>query len=54
MRTLALLLILAIIATSRRSRSVLTCTWRTCRCLRGQSQHWLSVIMAAIAHILGK
>jgi len=45
MRTLAMLLILVAIAASRRSRSVL---------LRGQPNHWLSVVMASIAHLLGR
>lgn len=44
MRTLALLLILVAIAASRRSRSVL---------LRGQPHHWLSAVMASLAHCLG-
>ncbi len=53
MRTLAVLLVLVAIAASHRSRSVLTCTWRKCRCLRGQPYHWLGAALAAIAHCLG-
>ena len=45
MRTLATLLILVAIAASRRSRSAR---------LRGQPHHWLAVLMAAIAHCIGK
>ncbi|NOH00475.1 MAG: hypothetical protein HND47_00150 [Chloroflexi bacterium] len=45
MRTFAMLLILVAIAASRRSRSVF---------LRGQPHHWLTVLMAAIAHCIGR